>query len=35
MQIEKPATIARYALNIKTQMLPEDFYENYIKISMQ
>lgn len=31
MQIEKPATIARYALNIKTQMLPDDFYENYIK----
>lgn len=31
MQIEKPATIARYALNIQTQSLPEDFYENYVK----
>ncbi len=31
MQVEKPATIARYALNIQTQGLPEDFYENYIK----
>ncbi len=31
MQIEKPATIARYALNIKTLGLPEDFYENYVK----
>jgi len=31
MQIEKPATIARYALNTATQNLPEDFYENYIK----
>ncbi|UOX34526.1 insulinase family protein [Flavobacterium sediminilitoris] len=31
MQIEKPATIARYALNKETQNLPNDFYENYIK----
>ncbi|SCY76635.1 M16 family metallopeptidase [Flavobacterium caeni] len=31
MQIEKPQTIARYALNIETQKLPVDFYENYIK----
>jgi len=31
MQIEKPATIARYALNIKALGLPEDFYENYVK----
>lgn len=31
MQVEKPATIARYALNILTEGLPADFYENYIK----
>ena len=31
MQVEKPATIARYALNILTEKLPSDFYENYIK----
>lgn len=31
MQIEKPATVARYALLTKTQNLPADFYENYIK----
>ncbi len=31
MQIEKPQTIAGYALKIKTQGLPEDFYKNYIK----
>ena len=31
MQIEKPQTVATYALRIKTQKLPEDFYENYIK----
>jgi zinc protease len=31
MQIEKPQTVASYALKIKTQGLPEDFYENYIK----
>lgn len=31
MQMEKPATIARYALMTETQKLPADFYENYIK----
>jgi predicted Zn-dependent peptidase len=31
MQIEKPSTVAGYALNKETQGLPEDFYENYIK----
>lgn len=31
MQMEKPQTVARYALNIETQKLPKDFYENYIK----
>jgi len=31
MQVEKPATVARYALNIQTEGLPADFYENYIK----
>ena len=31
MQIEKPQTVAGYALRIKTQGLPEDFFENYIK----
>ncbi len=31
MQIEKPQTVAGYALRIKTQGLSEDFYENYIK----
>jgi len=31
MQIQKPATIARYALNTETNNLPADFYENYIK----
>jgi hypothetical protein len=31
MQIQKPATVARYALNTETQGLPSDFYENYIK----
>ncbi len=30
MQVEKPATIARYALMTQTQGLPEDFYKNYI-----
>ena len=30
MQIEKPQTIAGYALRIQTQNLPADFYENYI-----
>ena len=31
MQIEKPQTVAGYALKIETQALPTDFYENYIK----
>lgn len=31
MQIEKPETIAGYALNIKTQGLSGDFYEKYIE----
>lgn len=31
MQIEKPQTVASYALKIKTQGLSDDFYENYIK----
>lgn len=31
MQIEKPATVARYALLTETQGLPEDFYKTYIE----
>jgi len=31
MEIEKPEIVAGYALEIKTQGLPEDFYENYIE----
>lgn len=31
MQVDKPQTIARYALNIETENLPADFYKNYIK----
>ena len=31
MNIEKPSTVATYALRTETQDLPEDFYENYIK----
>jgi zinc protease len=31
MNMEKPGTIARYALTTETQALPADFYENYIK----
>jgi len=30
MQIEKPQTIARYALNTKLYNLPDNFYENFI-----
>ena len=30
MDMEKPETVAGYALEIKTQGLPEDFYEKYI-----
>jgi len=29
--IERPSTIANYALNIETLGLPEDYYENYLK----
>lgn len=31
MSLEKPETIARFALNQKTQNLPADFYTNYLK----
>lgn len=31
MQMEKPQTVAAWALRIKTQGLPDNFYENYIK----
>ena len=31
MQVQQPQTVARYALRIETEDLPEDFYENYIK----
>lgn len=31
MNMEKPSTVARYALLTETQGLPADFYENYIK----
>lgn len=31
MQIQKPGTVAYYALLTQTQGLPADFYENYIK----
>jgi zinc protease len=31
MQVEKPQTIAQYALNTETESLPADFYENYIR----
>ncbi|MEO8234026.1 MAG: pitrilysin family protein [Flavobacterium sp.] len=31
MQVEKPETVARYALNIEKEGLSKDFYENYIK----
>lgn len=31
MQIQKPETVARYAVTTETQKLPSDFYENYIK----
>lgn len=31
MQVEKPQSVARYALNIEIENLPKDFYENYIK----
>lgn len=31
MAMEKPGTIARYALLTQTQNLPSDFFENYVK----
>ncbi len=31
LALERPETIANYALNIETQNLPKDFYENYLK----
>ncbi|MGM1056286.1 MAG: insulinase family protein [Bacteroidota bacterium] len=31
MALEQPATIARYALNIETDKLPKDYYQNYLK----
>lgn len=31
MNVEKPSTVATYALNMHTEKLPKDFYTNYIK----
>lgn len=31
LALERPETIANYALNIEIQNLPKDFYENYLK----
>lgn len=31
MALEKPSTIARYALSIETENLDKDFYKNYLK----
>lgn len=31
LRLESPATIANYALNIKTNDLPDDFYQTYLK----
>lgn len=31
LRLERPATIANYALNIKTNDLPENFYETYLQ----
>ncbi|AVR47319.1 peptidase M16 [Christiangramia fulva] len=31
LSLEQPSTIAGYALDIKTENLPADFYENYLK----
>ena len=30
MALERPSTLARYALNIETNKLPADFYKNYL-----
>lgn len=31
LALERPSTVARYALNIKTNNLPEDFYSTYLE----
>ena len=31
LALERPSTIARYAINVKTNDLPTDFYEEYLK----
>lgn len=31
MRLERPQTVANYALNIKLNNLPEDFYETYLE----
>jgi len=31
MALEKPETVAEYALNIETESLPKDFYETYLE----
>ena len=31
LALERPSTIAQYALNIETDKLPQDFYQNYLK----
>lgn len=31
LSLEQPSTIARYALDIETEELPEDFYETYLQ----
>lgn len=31
MALEQPSTVAQYALNIETEDLPGDFYENYLQ----
>lgn len=31
LALERPSTIAQYALNIETDKLPEDFYETYLQ----
>lgn len=31
MSLERPETVARFALNLMTQDLPKDFYTNYLK----
>ncbi len=31
MSLERPETVAKFALNLKTQDLPKDFYTNYLK----